>query len=398
MNGKSVLLIVGGGIAAYKTLDLIRRLKERGVTVRTVLTDGGAHFVTELSLAALSGEPVHRDMFATDTEGRIGHIQLSRVSDLVVVAPATADLMAKMAAGLAGDLASALLLAADKKVLLAPSMNVKMWNHPATKRNVETLKRDGILFVGPAAGDLACGETGSGRMAEPAEIFAAIEAQLIEHRPLAGMKALVTAGPTHEAIDPVRYIANRSSGKQGYAIAAALALAGAETVLVSGPTDLAPPYGIKLVKVNSAREMLAACRAALPADVAIFAAAVADWRPETAADAKIKKAGAVPSFRLTENPDILAAVAQGTPRPRLTVGFAAETENLDANAAAKRTRKGCDWIVANDVSDGAVFGNDSNRVHLLTEHGVEQWPELSKREIGERLVLRIADALKGIEA
>ncbi len=394
MTGKKVLLIVGGGIAAYKSADLIRRLKERGIAVTVVLTDGGAKFVTPMTFAALSGNPVYQDIFAAAEHG-IGHIKLSRESDLVVVAPATADLMAKMAAGLAGDLASAVLLASDKPILLAPSMNVRMWNHPATRRNVATLKADGIAFVGPDSGALACGEKGSGRMAEPAEIVAAIEAHLAGVTGLlSGLKAVVTAGPTEEAIDPVRYLANRSSGKQGYAIAAVLAAAGAETVLVSGPVALQAPAGVSLVKATSARDMLAACQAALPADIAVCAAAVADWRPEAAASEKIKKSGATPALKLVENPDILAAIAQGEPRPRLVIGFAAETEKLAANAVEKRAKKGCDWLMANDVSGGAVFGADRNRIDLVSAHGIESWPELSKLEVGARLVARIADALK----
>ncbi|HSZ10811.1 MAG TPA: bifunctional phosphopantothenoylcysteine decarboxylase/phosphopantothenate--cysteine ligase CoaBC, partial [Rhizomicrobium sp.] len=351
MQGNSVLLIIGGGIAAYKSLELIRRLRERGVVTRTILTDAGAQFVTPLSVSALSGEKVFQNLFNLTDEAEMGHIQLSRAADLVVVAPATADLMAKLANGHANDLASTALLATDKRVLMAPAMNVRMWNHPATQRNVKRLKDDGVIFVGPGDGEMACGEFGPGRMAEPNEIVSAIEAALAQPGALAGMRALVTAGPTHEPLDPVRFIANRSSGKQGYAIADALARAGAETVLVSGPVEITPPPRVKLLRVETAREMLAACESILPVDVAVCAAAVGDWRPEIAANHKIKKRenGAAPALKLTANPDILYTLSHSPKRPSLVIGFAAETESVVAHAQDKRARKGCDWIVANDV-------------------------------------------------
>jgi phosphopantothenoylcysteine decarboxylase/phosphopantothenate--cysteine ligase len=401
MRGSSVLLIIGGGIAAYKSLDLIRRLRERGTSVRAILTAAGQQFVTPLAVASLTGEKTYTDLFSLTDEAEMGHIQLSRSADLVVVAPATADLMAKCANGLANDLASTALLATNKPVLMAPSMNVQMWNHKATQRNLATLKRDGVQVIGPDDGAMACGEFGPGRMAEPLAIAAAIENALAApaHGPLSGKTALVTAGPTHEALDPVRYIANRSSGKQGYAIARALAEAGAETTLVSGPVDLAPPPRVKLVAVETAREMLAACEAALPADIGVFTAAVADWRPERAANNKIKKSddGAIPSIQFAQNPDILATIAKSTQRPTLVIGFAAETENVIAHAQAKRTKKGCDWIVANDVSPATgIMGGDNNTVHLITANGIEDWPEMNKSDVGTRLAARIADALKGV--
>ena len=400
MRGKSVLLIIGGGIAAYKSLELIRRLAEHGVGTRAILTRAGAEFVTPLSVSSLSGEKTFQELFSLTDEAEMGHIQLSRSADLVVVAPATADLMAKLAAGHANDLASTALLATDKPVLMAPAMNVRMWDHRATQRNLAALKADGVLFVGPNDGEMACGEYGPGRMAEPAEIVAAIEQALhaSANGPLSGFKALVTAGPTHEPLDPIRFIANRSSGKQGYAIAGALAQAGAETILVSGPVEIAPPARVKLVKVETAREMLAACESALPADVAVCAAAVADWRPEIAANHKIKKRtnGAAPTIALTENPDILSRLAQGDRRPALVIGFAAETENVVAHGQAKLARKRCDWIVANDVGDGTgIMGGDQNRVHLITAESVEDWPSMKKSEVGQRLALRIAAALNG---
>jgi phosphopantothenoylcysteine decarboxylase / phosphopantothenate---cysteine ligase len=400
MRGKSVLLIIGGGIAAYKSLELIRRLAERGIGARAILTEAGAQFVTPLSVSALSGEKVFQDLFSLTDESEMGHIRLSRSADLVVVAPATADLMAKIANGLANDLASTALLATDKPVLMAPAMNVRMWNHPATQRNLATLKSSGVLFVGPNDGEMACGEFGPGRMAEPLEIVAAIEAALAMQAtgPLSGMKALVTAGPTQEPLDPVRFISNHSSGKQGYAIAAALTAAGAETTLVSGPVELAPPHHARLVKVTTAREMLAACEAELPVDVAVFTAAVADWRPEVLANQKIKKGNATPapSIALTANPDILSTISHAKRRPSLVIGFAAETENVVAHAQDKRARKGCDWIVANDVSPGTgIFGGDKNRVHLVTANNVEDWPLMDKIDVGRRLAGRIADALKG---
>jgi phosphopantothenoylcysteine decarboxylase/phosphopantothenate--cysteine ligase len=392
---RSILLVIGGGIAAYKSLELIRRLKDRGIAARVILTKAGTEFVTSLSVSALSGDKVYTDLFSLTDEAEMGHIQLSRSADLVVVAPATADLMAKLANGLANDLASTALLATDKRVLMAPAMNVRMWNHPATQRNLKTLKNDGVIFVGPNDGEMACGEFGPGRMAEPEEILAAIEAALAAG-PLSGVKALVTAGPTHEPLDPVRFLSNRSSGRQGYAIAEALARAGAETVLVSGPVEIVPPARVKLVRVETAREMLAACEAELPVAVAVCAAAVADWRPDLAASHKLKKTDAAPpALKLIENPDILAALSHGAKRPRLVVGFAAETENVLGHAAEKRARKGCDWIVANDVSHPGVMGGERNTVHLLTASGSESWPELDKHEVGARLAERIADALKG---
>jgi len=400
MRGNSVLLIIGGGIAAYKSLDLIRRLAERGISVRAILTRAGAEFVTPLSVSALAGEKVFQDLFSLTDESEMGHIELSRSTDLVVVAPATADLMAKLAGGQANDLASTALLATDKRVLMAPAMNVRMWTHPATQQNFETLKASGVLFIGPNDGEMACGEYGPGRMAEPLEIVAAVEAVLAlpAAGPLSGVKALVTAGPTQEPLDPVRFLSNYSSGKQGYAIAKALSEAGAATTLVSGPVELAPPRHAKLVKVTSAREMLAACEAALPVDVAVFTAAVADWRPELQANQKIKKTDGTPApqIKLTANPDILATLSRGQRRPGLVIGFAAETENVVAHAKDKRTKKGCDWIVANDVSPGTgIMGGDKNRVHLVTANGVEDWPLLDKIDVGRRLAGRIADALKG---
>ena len=389
LNGKRVLLIIGGGIAAYKSLELIRRLKERGASVRAILTDAAKQFVTPLSVASLTGETVHHELFDLTQEAQIGHIALSRAADLVVVAPATADLIAKMAAGLASDLASTALLATDKKVLIAPAMNVRMWFHPATQRNLATLKADGILDAGPNEGDMACGEFGLGRMAEPEEILLAIERFLTPDTRLSGFKALVTAGPTHEPIDPVRYIANRSSGKQGYAIAKALADAGAKTVLVSGPVGIEAPLGVRLVRVETAQQMLAACEAELPVEIAVCAAAVADWRPAAARNAKLKKADAGLNLALAENPDILAGLSRHAKRPSLVVGFAAETSDVIANARGKLAAKGCDWIVANDVS-GNVMGGDLNQVHLVTKKGIEDWPRLPKDEVARRLANGIA--------
>lgn len=396
MTSKSILLIVGGGIAAYKSLELVRRLGDRGIKTRAILTKAGAEFVTPLSLSALTGEKTHTELFSLTDEAQMGHIQLSRSADLIVVAPATADLMAKMANGLANDLASTVLLATDKKVLMAPAMNVRMWESPAVKRNRAVLEKDGVVFVGPDDGQMACGEYGPGRMSEPGQIMAAIENALCEFGPLKGVKALVTAGPTHEPIDPVRFLGNHSSGKQGYAIAQALARAGADTRLVSGPVDLAPPVGVKLTRVVTAQQMLAACQAALPADVLVMAAAVSDWRPDIPANSKIKKNldRVVPLIKLVENPDILASIAQGANRPKLVIGFAAETDDVVANAVAKRVRKGADWIIANDVS-GDVMGGDRNLVHLITESGIEDWPEMTKVEVGIRLTQSIADKLKG---
>jgi phosphopantothenoylcysteine decarboxylase/phosphopantothenate--cysteine ligase len=372
-------------------LDLIRRLAERGVKTRAILTRAGAEFVTPLSVAALTAEKVYSDLFSLTDESEMGHIELSRAADLVVVAPATADLMGKLAAGLASDLASTALLATDKRILMAPAMNVRMWQSPSVRRSAEVLARDGVLFVGPNDGEMACGEFGPGRMAEPLEIVAAIERALaIPGSALNGFKALVTAGPTQEPLDPVRYLANRSSGKQGYAIADALAAAGADTVLISGPVEIAAPSRVKLVKVTTARDMLAACEAELPADIAVMSAAVADWRPEIAANNKIKKDvdHSIPAIRLVENPDILATLARHKKRPRLVVGFAAETDEILSHAVAKRARKGADWIVANDVS-GDVMGGDRNQVHLITATKQESWPEMAKAEVARRLVQHI---------
>ena len=397
LNGKRILLIVAGGIAAFKAQELIRLLRKHGAAVRCVLTEAGARFVTPLSLQALTEDRVYSDMFSLTDESEMGHIQLSRDADLLVVAPATANLLARMAAGLADDLASTVLLATDKPVLAAPAMNVRMWTHAATVANVETLRRRGVAFVGPNDGVMACNEFGPGRMAEPAEIMAAIATALAADRPLAGKRALVTSGPTREAIDPVRYISNHSSGKQGGAIAAALARLGAEVTLVRGPVAVADPAGVTVVKIESADEMLAACLQVGAVDVAVCAAAVADWKAAKPASAKLKKkAGAAPpSLELAPNPDILATLSKpGPKRPKLVVGFAAETENLVANAVDKRKRKGCDWIVANDVSAATgTFGGERNTVHLVSTEGVEDWPTLAKDEVAARLAKRIADHL-----
>ncbi|HUC60839.1 MAG TPA: bifunctional phosphopantothenoylcysteine decarboxylase/phosphopantothenate--cysteine ligase CoaBC [Alphaproteobacteria bacterium] len=396
--GKRILLIVAGGIAAYKSLDLVRRLRERGAAVRAILTKSGAEFVTPLSLAALTEDKVYQDLFSLTDEHEMGHIELSREADLIVVAPATANIMAKMAQGIADDLATTALLATDKPVTIAPAMNLRMWLHPATQANLKTLQARGVAIVGPNEGDMACGEYGPGRMAEPLEILAAIEAHFRDRSPLKGKRALVTSGPTHEAIDPVRYIANRSSGKQGHAIASALARLGAATTLVTGPTHEADPAGVAVVHIESARDMLAACLASLPADVAVCAAAVSDWRPSEAAPEKIKKNGKTPSLALTENPDILASLAQaGNRRPRLVIGFAAETEKLIEHAQAKRAKKGCDWILANDVSpETGTFGGDANTIHLVSEQGVEDWPTMTKVGVAERLAARIAERLQEV--
>jgi phosphopantothenoylcysteine decarboxylase/phosphopantothenate--cysteine ligase len=398
LNGKRILLIVAGGIAAFKSLELIRRLRERGASVRCVITEAGARFVTPLSLQALSEDRVYSDMFSLTDESEMGHIELSREADLLVVAPATANILARMAAGLADDLAATVLLATDKPVLAAPAMNVRMWTHAATVANVETLKKRGVSFVGPNDGAMACNEHGPGRMSEPEEIVAAIEGLLTERprleKPLAGKRAVVTSGPTREAIDPVRYISNHSSGKQGHAIASALARLGAEVTLVSGPVAIPDPAGLGTVHVDSADQMLAACLAAGPVDIAVCAAAVADWKAAHPAGSKIKKqAGAAPpALELTPNPDILATLSKpGPKRPALVVGFAAETENLVANAIDKRKRKGCDWIVANDVSAAAgTFGGERNTVHLISAAGVEDWPTLAKDDVALRLAGRIA--------
>lgn len=393
---KRILLIIGGGIAAFKSLDLIRRLREQGATVVPVLTRAGEEFVTPLSASALAAEKVYRDLFDLTDEAEMGHIELSRAADLVVVAPATADLMAKMANGLANDLASTLLMATDKRVLIAPAMNVRMWEHPATRRNLAMLQGDGVLVVGPDEGAMACGEFGPGRMAEVPQIVAAVGAAL-SGGPLKGRHVLVTSGPTHEPIDPVRYIANRSSGAQGTALAAALRDLGASVTFVTGPARVAPPAGVKVVKVETAREMLEAVEAALPADAAVFAAAVADWRVANATDRKMKKTegAGTPALEFAENPDILKTVSQMSDgRPGLVVGFAAETNDVEANATAKRARKGCDWIVANDVSPGTgIMGGSENKVAIVTADGVEDWPRLSKDETARRLAARIAEAL-----
>ena len=402
LEGRRILLIIAGGIAAYKSLELIRLLRTDGAAVRCIMTAAAHHFVTPLSVSSLSEDKVYGDLWSLTDESEMGHIRLTREADLVVVAPATADLIARMAVGLADDLAATTLLASDKTVLIAPAMNAMMWAHPATQANLATLAARGVLQVGPGAGELACGEVGFGRMAEPAEILAAI-AQCLAAGPrlnpagrLAGKRALVTSGPTREPIDPVRYLSNHSSGKQGHAIAAALAALGAQTVLVSGPTQEPTPPGVTLVAVETADQMLAASEAALPVDVAVMAAAVSDWRVETASAQKLKKDGkGAPALRLVENPDILARIAgRRNDRPSLVVGFAAETENVVANARLKRARKGCDWILANDVSTGTgTFGGDQNRVHLVDGDTLEDWPLMTKHEVAARLADRIARSI-----
>ena len=395
---RRILLIIGAGIAAYKVLELIRRGRDQGLAFRCILTAGGQQFVTPLSVATLSGEKVFTDLFSLTDEAEIGHIRLSREADLVVVAPATADRLAKMANGLADDLASTVLLATDKPVLVAPAMNPFMWAHPATRRSIERLRADGIHFVGPNPGDMACGEEGAGRLAEPAQILDAVQRLLGSGaHPLTGLRAIVTSGPTHEAIDPVRFIGNRSSGRQGHAIAAALARAGAAVTLVTGPVSLPDPPGAVARHVTSARDMLGAVEESLPADIAVFAAAVADWRPAVEARSKLKKnaRNSAPAIELVENPDVLRLIARRqSGRPRLVIGFAAETGDLEANALAKLERKGCDWILANDVSPATgVFGGARNRVLLLGRDGArEAWPELDKEELAQRLVARIAAA------
>ncbi|MCB5200395.1 bifunctional phosphopantothenoylcysteine decarboxylase/phosphopantothenate--cysteine ligase CoaBC [Loktanella sp. TSTF-M6] len=395
LHGKRILLIIGGGIAAYKSLLLIRLLRASGASVTPVMTRAASEFVTPLSVASLAGEKVYDHLFDLTDEAEMGHIQLSRVADLIVVAPATADLMAQAASGLARDLATTLLLATDTPVLMAPAMNVRMWNHPATQRNLTTLRGDGVRFVGPDEGDMACGEYGPGRLAEPEAIMDAIRAQLADG-PLAGKHVIVTSGPTHEPIDPVRYIANRSSGAQGTAIAVALAALGARVTFVTGPADVPPPQGVQVVTVQTARQMHAAVMAALPADAGVFAAAVADWHVANAGDQKIKKTrDGLPSLSFAENPDILATVAGlDQDRPRLVVGFAAETQDVLANATAKRLRKGCDWIVANDVSEGTgIMGGSENAVTLITEAGAEDWPRMDKGQVARRLAQKLAEAL-----
>ncbi|MCI5046569.1 MAG: bifunctional phosphopantothenoylcysteine decarboxylase/phosphopantothenate--cysteine ligase CoaBC [Aquisalinus sp.] len=398
MATKSVLLIIGGGIAAYKSLELIRECAKRGIRTRAILTRAGAEFVTPLSVGSLTGEKCYTDLFDLTDEAEMGHIELSRAADLVVVAPATADLLSKPANGVAGDLASTALLATDKPVLFAPAMNVRMWAHPGVQRNVATLKEDGALFVGPNEGDMACGEYGAGRMAEPSEIADAVEAYFAASSDgrLKGRHVVVTAGPTHEPLDPVRYIANRSSGKQGYAIAAALAKLGARVTLVSGPTELPAPAGVDTVRVQTAREMMEATMSALPADAAICCAAVADYRPEIETNQKIKKErGGLSSIPLTENPDILRSISSlDVGRPGLVIGFAAETDDVLCNAEAKRKRKGCDWIIANDVSSGTgTMGGENNSVTVISEAGQESWENMPKARVADRLAAYIADAL-----
>ena len=396
VDGRRILLVISGGIAAYKSLELIRRLRERGASVRTLLTRGGAQFVTPLSVGALCEDKVYTDLFSLTDAAEMGHIRLARDADMVVAAPASANLLARMAAGLADDLASTVLLASDRPLLLAPAMNVRMWRHPATQANLATLRARGAAVVGPGEGAMACGEHGLGRMAEPDEIVDAIAELFAADGALSGVRALVTSGPTHEPIDAVRYIANRSSGKQGHAIARALSARGAATTLVSGPTSLADPPGVAMVRVETAAQMFDACQAALPADVAVCAAAVADWRTSAANPGKMKKnGGPPPTLDLEETTDILRALAAaGNRRPRLVVGFAAETGDLVATAQAKRQDKGCDWIVANDVSAGTqTFGGDSNQVHVITADGVDSWPPMTKADVAERLAERIAGVL-----
>ncbi|MBM3512331.1 MAG: bifunctional phosphopantothenoylcysteine decarboxylase/phosphopantothenate--cysteine ligase CoaBC [Alphaproteobacteria bacterium] len=395
LDNKRILLIVAGGIAAVKAPDLIRRLRERGAKVRCILTRAGAQFTTPMALGALSGDAVYQELFSLKDESEMGHIRLSREADLIVVAPATADIMTKMATGIADDLATTTLLAADKPILIAPSMNVMMWTHPATQANLATLKAREVRVIGPGAGDLACGEVGDGRIAEVSEIVAAISRYFqgeVDQGPLARYRALVTSGPTHEPIDGVRYIANRSSGKQGHAIAAALSALGADVVLVSGPTQLPDPDGVKVVHIETAAQMLKACKEALPRDIAVCAAAVGDWHVAGAGKKKLKRDRGPPALQLASNPDILATLAKaGGGRPGLVVGFAAETEDVITNGKAKRDAKGCDWIIANDVSAGSgTFGGDNNTVHLITREGVEDWPTLKKSAVAERLAERIA--------
>ncbi|MDV7340745.1 bifunctional phosphopantothenoylcysteine decarboxylase/phosphopantothenate--cysteine ligase CoaBC [Terasakiella sp. A23] len=395
---KRILLIITGGIAAYKTPELVRRLRERGIEVRCILTKSGSEFVTPLALSAVCGDKVYDDLFDLDDESEMGHIQLSRSADLVVVAPATANIMAKAANGLATDLASTTLLATDKPVMMAPAMNVRMWDHPATQANVATLKDRGVTMIGPDEGDMACGEYGFGRMSDPMDIVAAVSKFFDQDGPLKGKKALVTSGPTHEPIDPVRYIANRSSGKQGHAIAAQLAALGADVTLVSGPTQQPDPDGVNVVNIESARDMLAACETALPVDIAVCAAAVADWRVDIEADQKLKKDGSgdMPDLKLAENPDILATLSQHPDqRPTLVVGFAAETEKVIEHATAKRARKQCDWIIANDVSPAAgTFGGNDNTVHFIANDQCVDWPKLTKSDVAKKLAEQIAEHLK----
>lgn len=400
LHNRRILLIISGGIAAYKSLDLIRRLREAGAAVRCVLTEGGAKFVTPLSVAALSEDHVYCDLWSLTDENQMGHIRLSREADLVLVAPASANVIARMAQGLATDLASTLLLATDKPVMIAPAMNVMMWAHPATQANINTLRTRGVQMIGPVAGIMACGEEGEGRMVDVADIVAAVKNHFAQPGPLSGLRALVTSGPTYEPIDPVRYIANRSSGKQGHAIAEALHHLGAETVLVSGPTRLTDPAGIKTVHVETARDMFAACEAQLPVDIAVCAAAVADWRVAEEATEKRKKNGAAPSLDLVENPDILARLSQpANTRPRLVIGFAAETHDVETNAAGKLARKGCDWLLANKVGQGVAFDQDENQVTLFRRDAAghvmaDAWPRQSKQDVARQLASAIAQSFK----
>ncbi len=396
LNGKNILLVISGGIAAYKALELIRLLKKSGADVRCILTKGGAEFVTPLSVAALSENAVYTDLFSLKDETEMGHIRLSREADLIVVAPASANIIARLAHGMADDLAATTLLASDKPVMICPAMNQKMWSNAATKANIETLCRRGLVIVNPADGDMACGETGTGRLPEATEILTAITSFFTANLPLAGRSAIVTAGPTYEAIDPVRFVANRSSGKQGYAIAKALAALGADVTLISGPTNLPSPNRIKTIRIENAREMLEFCKKSLPADIFVAAAAVADWAPETYQTAKIKKTSDTPvTLSLKQNPDILSTVSKlQKHRPRLVVGFAAETHDVLENARAKLLKKGCDWMVANAIDEGnPVFGSDKNKVTLITPNGVEEWPRAGKDDVAHQLAARIADAL-----
>ena len=396
LHGKRVLLIISGGIAAYKSLELIRLLRKSGLTVRCILTKGGAQFITPLSVSALTENKVFTDLFSLTDEAEMGHISLSRETDLLLVAPASADILAKMAQGLADDLASTVILATDKPVLVAPAMNVRMWQHKATQENISTILRRGVLIVGPDEGNMACGEFGPGRLADPEEILRSVKVYFGENSPLAGRTALVTSGPTHEPIDPVRYIANRSSGRQGHAIAAALASKGAKTTLISGPTNLPDPAGVKVINIETAQQMLTACQKALPADVVVCAAAVADFRIATESNKKIKKIkGKTPVLKITENPDVLATISKAnTSRPELVIGFAAETHDIIPNAQLKLKDKKCDWLLANDVSEGSgTFGSENNTVHLVTADSVENWPQMSKKDVANLLAERIALAL-----
>lgn len=390
LTGKRILLVISGGIAAYKSLELIRLMRKSGADVGCILTKGGAEFITPLSVAALSGNSVYTDLFSLKDETEMGHIRLSREADLIVVAPASANMMAKMAYGMADDLASTVLLASDKPVIVCPAMNPQMWNNPATQDNIRTLEQRGIQRIGPASGDMACGEEGAGRLVEPEEIVKNIESYFAQNKPLAGYSAIVTSGPTHEPIDPVRFIGNHSSGRQGHAIAQSLSDAGAAVTLITGPVAILDPQDVKTIHVTTAREMLDACQNALPADIAVCAAAVSDWTPKQTSGQKIKKDGQAPTITLTENPDILAHLSQmKKDRPVLVIGFAAETENLIENARIKLARKQCDAIVANDVSNGQIFGEDRNQVYFITTDGAVEWPESSKRRVAQEIVEQI---------